>query len=201
MELLAESLVDPVRFVTRVDLLRGLAEGEGALSSISCVRCRLGILEELSKLFVTAGEVGFVVTDSCRNGDIDLREEKLDPRRRAGDECNLSCELLHFVYCEGLARAVEGLEELPCSCHECWWYSHFELASVNYLSKYFVEVGHHHFLHFFEGNGVLAFAQVRTAEQNENGFDPCRHSLLNAGSIVLVYLGVDGVVDEHVLRG
>ena len=74
MELLAEGLVDPVLLVARVDLPRGLAEGEGAFSSITRIRCRLCILEELSKLFVTAGEVGFVVTNSCRNGDVDLRE-------------------------------------------------------------------------------------------------------------------------------
>ena len=121
------------------------------------------------------------------------------PGCQACDGGDLPHELLHLLDSEGLALAVEWLEELLSCCHKCWWDPHLKLACVNDLSQHFVEIRHHHFLCLLERNGILSLAQLRASKQDEDGFDSCSHSLLNSCSVCFVDLCVNLIVNKHVL--
>ena len=72
VELLAKGVVDPLLLVARVDLLGRLAQGKSAALGMTRIRCHFGILDELTKLFLSSNEVGFIVTYGRRNQDVKL---------------------------------------------------------------------------------------------------------------------------------
>ena len=66
----------------------------------------------------------------------------------------------------------------------------------NFVREFIQEQGDHIY-YLYKQDGVLPFGQVRLSKEDKDGFNVSCNSLLNSFSVVFIYFGMDGIINNQ----
>jgi hypothetical protein len=125
-----------------------------------------------------------------------MRHDVFEPRGGKAGMSQLSCQGFCFKDSEAApVGAPSGGECLPEGIKEVCWSVNGQTMCVDDVTQDAVDRSNGHLLEFIEGNGVLSEIQGGRAEEDEDGFDTGRCSLLDA--VLIEEIDIYTIIDVN----